>query len=598
MLNLETQNRKLIIISPTKIDKYRKLIDQEGWAWSFMGVNSSLRERTIKLLGSESRHCYAEELQQVCKKQKQPFLDLIAEIGEKQNKTWWATEIAYKSPYTSDLFLNYCFLMLIKQWIENQVTKRIVVVENAWLLKSCFATFDGVCVNIVKDNIYFTKSWIKQQFISYGTMLLFLTQAIRIYTANKVYSRKYRKQLEDFFSNTYDVLFFTWIEERSFKGLNSEFYDPYLGTLSEYCKKMGLYVITSTLPIFPLRLLKKSYESKEIIPSIYFTKISDILKSFLTGIFFRLNKSSDSISKDIATSVLDYEVIRAKRTVCYTFLHFLTTLNMFNGTELSFRVIAYPFENQPWDKMMILAKSEAKAEARMVGCHNIGIPYFFLNFYFGKNESAIHPQPDTIVSNGAYWETVLRNAGFSCNIKNGGSLRFQLGTESDKRGTSSSRNRREKNVLVLLSVSLSYSLDLLFYVMRDADPGMTYFVKAHPDTPEARIRRYLKKLPNNFVFVEGSMEEWMEKVGWAIHVGTNAAIECLMRGINVFKYLPERIDLDPILDMGFDQRVLQDNDRLSFKNAVVPNNIPDSNLIAEPFNKATWKEILASPSKS
>ena len=97
----------------------------------------------------------------------------------------------------------------------------------------------------------------------------------------------------------------------------------------------------------------------------------------------------------------------------------------------------------------------------------------------------------------------------------------------------------------MLSTSLVYSLDLIYYLLRCSIHDREILLKPHPDLPAQLIRKYIKRrLPDNFIFASGTMDEWMSQVGWAIHVGTTAAIECMMQGITVFKYLPERKDFE------------------------------------------------------
>lgn len=276
-------------------------------------------------------------------------------------------------------------------------------------------------------------------------------------------------------------------------------------------------------------------------------------------------------------------------------LHYFASLRIFKEPKISFRILAYPFENQPWDKMMAVAKTESSRRFKMVACHNMGVPHFYMNFFLGKDEAHIHPQPDIIVANGTKWKNILDGAGFSCAVRNGGSIRFQIHSTKDEESTFCAYERK-KNVLVLLSTSLNYSLDLLFYLIRAADPQKTFFIKTHPDTPEKIIRKYIKYFPQNFSFVGGTMEEWMGKVDWAIHVGTTAAIECMMKGISVIKFLPERIDLDPILGLEIDQQVVTDGVRNIFQANGNPNRL-DGSLIAEPFNEKIWNDILGSKDK-
>ena len=588
-----TNNHRLVIADSTKIGVCENLIKQKKWQWSFMGVDPCLRERIISRLGSENRYCYAKELQNTCIEQKTPFLDWMAKIGKKQDKAlWWATNIAYKSPYTSDLFLNYCYLVLIQKWIEQDIEHRVIVIENWWLLKACLGNFDGnSSVNIIASTNYFITSWIKHNAYSYGRLCFFLLRSFRMWIVNKVYALKYHKQITGILRSTIDVLTCTWIEHRSFKSKDDKFSDPYLGTLNDYYKKMGLKVVTITLPVFTIKLLKKAYRCGEIIPSIYFTKLSDILRSFFKALFLKHNKKIPNSNELDLTSIVKYEMISEKGNVCHAYLHYRTCLRLFKINSMSPLVLLYPFENQPWDKMMVLAQKHAAAKFKSVGCHNIGVPYFYMNFFLGYGEDVVCPLPNIIASNGLYWEKVLRDAGFSCEIKNGGSLRFGAGNGKKDLKTATTQSSRDAHILVLLSTSLKYSLDLMFYLLRTSENTKTYYVKPHPDTPVEIIQKYTGLLPEHFQFVAGAMDEWMDKVGWAVHVGTNAAIECMMNGIKVFKYLPERIDVDPLLGLGFEQNTITDKDTLNFDNKKI-GKVPSSQLIAEPFNEEMWNSIL------
>ena len=585
-------NYQLVIIDSTKIGVCENLIKKKKWQWSFMGVDPCLREKIVSQFGAESRYCYAEELQYICIDQKNPFLDWIANIGKKQDKAlWWATSIAYKSPYTSDLFLDYCYLILIQKWIEQNVERRVIVIENPGLLKACLANFDSKFVNIKESTNYFVTSWIKHNVISYGRLSFFLLRAISMWIVNKVYTLKYNKQIANILKSKIDVLVCTWIENRSFKGKNNNFSDPYLGVLNDYYKKIGLKVTTITLPIFPVKLLKKAYKCGEIIPSICFTRLSDISRSFFKALFLKYDKQIPNSNGLDLTSIFKYEVVSEKGGICYAILHYQTCLKLFRINPGPLFALLYPFENQPWDKMMALAKKATKTNWKMIGCHNIGVPYFYMNFFLGHGENVLCPQPDIIASNGSYWEKVLRDAGFSCEIKNGGSLRFGAGSETVSLKTTSPKSIRDDHILVLLSTSLKYSLDLMFYLLRTPVGDKICYIKPHPDTPVEIILKYTGELPANFRFVGGTMDEWMDKVGWAVHVGTNAAIECMMNGIKVFKYLPERIDVDPLLGLGFEQNTITDKDTLNFDNKKI-GKVPSSQLIAEPFNEEMWNSIL------
>ena len=588
MKNGSLENSSIIIIPAHRVNIYKKNIILNGWQWVFLGTDAIMRKTLIEKLWEVNRYYYAQELQDISTESKQNFLDWIAEIGDRQDKSfWWATNIAYKSPMLSDTFLNYCFLLLIRKWIRLGLTKKIIIIENPWLIKACLANFDNQGIHIRKEHFYFSKYFIRQHLISYAKAFLFLLRSIKMWITNKIYCFKYLRQIQGMIKKKIDILICTWIEDRSFKSKDGSFQDPYLGKIKYYYEHLGLKSVTITLPIFPVHLLKKVYESKEIIPSIYFSKFLDIFKSFFKPIFLKWNDDIPNSNGLNLSQLFKSAEIHEKGFLPYAFLQYRTIINLFKNFNVSCNTLLYPFENQPWEKMMLMGMQESRTDCKSIACHIIGIPKFYLNYFLGKNENKKLPQPDIIVSNGQYWAKVLENAGFISRIKNGGS--FHFGSKIVSSGKED-RNR-ENNILVLLSTSLSYSLDLLFYLFRIPNDGKKFLLKPHPDTPEKIIRKYINKIPNNFIFIEGSINDWLGKVNCAIHVGTTAAIECLIHGISVFKYLPERIDLDPLLGMGLDQKIVTDRDTLNFRDRKTPL-LLENNLIAEPINEEVWKEVL------
>lgn len=582
---------KLVIISPENIKSYTNLVMQDDWQWLFMGTDSCLREKIIEELGTEKRLCYANDFQQICIKQKNTFLDWINTIGTQHDVHFWsATTISYKSPLATDIFLNYCFLSLIQKWNSQNVKKILIIVENPWLIKDCSINFNGDDILIVENNSYFLKKQIKYQFVSYAKLIDFFMRSLKTWVINKVYTLKYHKKTADFLRNEIDVMTCTWVEDRSFNGKDCSFVDPYLGALNDYYKTMGLETIITTLPILPGHILKKIYTSGRIIPSMSFTRLRDIFKVFFKSISMRWNNKNTCSNGLQLTHLLEFEAIAEKHNVYPALLHYQSCLRLFANYNIKCNALIYPFENQPWDKMMILAMRQSNTNCKIIGYQHSTISPFLLNYFLGNNENNVQPQPDIIVSNGEYWGTILKNSGFSCPIKNGGSLRFSSNVKSEKTEIELLDNDRDNNILVLLSSSLDYSLDMIFYLLRHPNNDKNFLLRPHPDTPETMIRKYIKTFPDNFTFVVGSMAENMNQVAWAIHVGTTASIECIMQGIKVFKYLPERIDLDPLLNMDLNQKVVTDRDYLNFNDiwTVKPLN---NNLISEPFNDAVWKEV-------
>ena len=580
------QNPEIIIVPIAHVNKYKYLVLKNEWQWSFFGTDACLRERIINKIGDLGRYYYAEELAEISIKNKKPFLNWIAEIGKKQDHPfWWGTNIAYKNPLSSNLFLSFCLLTLIRGWADRGVKKRLVIVEHPALLRAFAHNLNGPAILIENSARDYVGDKLKTTVFTFARMALFFTRYLYGWLINKWYRLKYKDELQNLLNSKPDILLYTWVEDRSFT--KERFTDIYLGKLKEFYDKNGYKTAFIISPQMPRRLMKKVYQSGEIIPALYFISLLDIIKSFFHSVSFKWNNALPYCDKFNLKTVFEYEKKMEKGMLCYSAAIFYGIYNFFKEKGVNIRVFIYPFENQPWDKMAILGMRQAESRSKIVAYQHTVVPWFLLNYFLGNNERGIHPEPDVIIANGDTWTRVLKKSGFTCPVYNGGSVRY---SKSVKKEDVADSDEKKQNVLVLLSPVLSYTLDLLFYLKRRYREDRKYLLKPHPDMPEKTIRKYAGSLPSNFVFIEGVLNEWFNKVGWAIHIGTTAALECMLNGITVYKYLPERIDADPFLGMNIPQWIVTDSDMMAFERSINMSS-PDPNIIAEEFHETVWIDI-------
>ena len=113
--------------------------------WLYLGKNVEQRNHVESLLGAKSRWPLGEKLHQVASELRQPFLDIVSEIGQNQPTQigWWSSTFSWRVWGASDLFLLVCYLGLAKavtQEATAEGTGLLVVVEDPWLLRSYFST--------------------------------------------------------------------------------------------------------------------------------------------------------------------------------------------------------------------------------------------------------------------------------------------------------------------------------------------------------------------------------------------------------------------------------------------------------------------------
>src|SRR4030067_1530979 len=100
-----------IVLDVEDVKKALPKVAGKQFAWLYLGKDIKQRENISRILGRENRYLMGNLLQEIAHRERQPFLDFIAELGlrQKNKRHWWASNIAYRSPLVSDFFLLWCY---------------------------------------------------------------------------------------------------------------------------------------------------------------------------------------------------------------------------------------------------------------------------------------------------------------------------------------------------------------------------------------------------------------------------------------------------------------------------------------------------------
>lgn len=573
---------EIIITDLSKPYTYKHKIKQ-GWQWAYMGKNIPERERIASILGNECRYLYADELKEISYRYKQKFLDWVSAIGKQYSKPifWWTTRLASKSTFQTDFYLLFCYLVLLRKWSDQKNKKLIIFIEDAFLLEAAKDNLKSPN----NDNIFFNISryyYIKQySYLTIRFMLIpsyFLIKYTIYYLLNWILKRKYKKE---FLFKT-DVLIHTWVEHRSFKN-NKNFSDFYFGNLYSIYNEHAYKVATLSQFKLDRRLLKRSYQFKNILPLSYFMSFKTVLKVFFTYMPL-FNTSQPLLDKFDLKFLLKGEKLKEKASpgIRIYYLEYQIYKQFSKSMKnTGLKAIIYPFENQPWEKVMLLAFKKERVPFKTIGYQHSSIPELLLLYDFGKDEMDKLPLPYMILTNGSYNEKRLKKAGFPC-VCNGGSLRYQ--------SRQFKQRNPENNILLLCSVSIEHTLALIYFgIKKLANSSKSILIKLHPDVSKKKVMHYIKKLPSQMDFASGSLYDLQNKFDTVIHTGTTAAIECLAMGKKVYKLKTELLDIDP-LDGLIQQNEIDETTDLDSHHY---NNYPvNVDFLYEDIQKSIWLNFL------
>jgi surface carbohydrate biosynthesis protein (TIGR04326 family) len=520
------------------------------FSWLYLGKDITQRENIAKTLGENNRYFIGDLLQKVAHEQKEPYLSFIAELGfqQKDRLQWWASNMSYKNPILQhDLFLLWCYDVLFNKVChegkKDQEKSLLVFVEDRWLYRHFWDQ------NQDTDSVF--------HFLSRKSVLLEILGAIMRGIAERVYSLTrmvyyawqsrnmgYKYGTANDKENKTKVYIYSWVQDRFF-GEDGDFHDAYFGKLPEMLTDNSIDVAYIT-PLLLSPILKRKcldygrYKFTFLDRHIRFT---DILKSLFT--LFRI---SCGTQQQPLMTLLQRQFVYEISSVPVNLIHYFAFKRWLQEIDQGEITIIYPFENQPWEKMLCMAAREVNKKCNLVGYQHTTVPSLLLNYFLGTGESNNMPLPHIIVTNGEHTLNLLRNAGYGdVEFINGGALRYERPYRTDSDSTK--RRNKVKTVLVAFPYSASQSQEMLLAVLnafREMEK-IRIIMKPHPAVPLERLAIQVSAWPVNFEMVDKPVPEILKEVDLLIYSASTTGLEASLAGIPVVKYYSEHLlDLDPL----------------------------------------------------
>jgi hypothetical protein len=530
--------------------------------WCYFGTDIAPRSKVAGILGSANSVSISEELNRVAYDAKQPFLDWIAEIGSRQKDrlNWWASRIASKSPLQTDFFLLICYHKLFQSWVAQgpRSRTRMVVVEDPWLrslLQRDFAPSGAAFADSKFDRLIDAAYWLAR--IPLVVMSFILLNSWRRLVASLVLSGGHRigkqpnpKKLE--------ILLYTWIEESCFAS-SGRLSDSYTGRLEEILNKNGEAVRRMTpLSVHNKFLWRLRSFAGELLMTPHFITMGDIIRS--TFSFFRISnrRALPSLEGSRYTSLFFREILhewgRGGFATCQ--LSYRAFRRLAKHCRRRAKVLIYPFENQPWEKMLCMAFNEEAPGIRLIGYQHASVPSLLLSYFLGTQESSHVPLPDVIVTNGRATLDLLKAAGFPAErLIDGGAFRFEyLFDRKETRALSGMERKGQFRILVAFPISRPHAVSLLRDLLElfptpfleDGNARQAAFIlKFHPDLRWEMLGGQARSLPEWFTVSTHPLRDLMETVDVFLYTPpTGTWREAYCAGLPVLKYQGEFLDID------------------------------------------------------
>ena len=518
-------------------------------SWLFL-CQDYLRLREFqRAIGSDATQAeIGDALNQTAEELRGPFLDLITELGRRDNSiSWWASRVSERNTMVSPLFLFCCYLKVGKDLLENR-NGAVAVISESWEVLESLA-------DVARD-LATPVTWLTRPAPGSLALKSYLKKGLRLvrFVASSVSQRANDSGTPSVESSKPRILLRTWVDEACF-GDDGVFNDRYFPGLCEWLEAEG-YSVT-TVPV--LFSLNRSYRSawdwlrrsqRQFLNPYNYYGASDYffalcqarrrinlpageldLNGLNVGRLFRAEERRAAFDNSCVESILSYRLPHrlARR-------------------RFSPDILIDAFENMIPDKLFILGFRRYLPNTRLVGSQHGSLYPLLLCLFVTRGEAEFAPVPDRVVCNGELFREILIREGLpEERAVLGSALRYAHLWSAEPTDKASD----QKIVLVPLPLVLDSAVELLTKVVSAlaATREIEVWLKVHPMSSRETLlsATEVKPLPEHFKFVRGAMGELLPRSKVVVALSSNTVHEALAAGVPVLVVGREAaLDLNPL----------------------------------------------------
>ena len=599
--------KDIFVLHARDIKKSLRVVTGKPFTWFYLGQDIAQRERISRVLGKKNRGFVGSLLQKVAREQKGHFLDFIAELGASQKNRlyWWASNTSYRNPMMPhSLFPLWCYSTLFKKICSRGKPEKegtlLVFIDDRWLYRSLWEQNKN---NNAGLHFLSRKSVLQE---TLGTVMRGIIARVYILLKTVYHAWQSRHIARKYSTlnskeNRTQVYIYSWVQDRAF-GEDGNFQDAYFGKLPEMLADNSVDVAYVTPPFLSPTLKKKcrDYGKYSFTFLDRYIRFGDIVKCLFA--FFRI---SCGTGQQLLMTLLRCQVVYEISSFPVNLLYYFAFKRWLKEINREKTTIIYPFENQPWEKMLCMATREVNKELTLVGYQHSVVPSLLLNYFLGTGESGTMPLPHMIMTSSEYTLKKLRGTDYGeTKLVNGGALRYEHIRERE--GKLTRQEKQEKTALVAMPYSVNLTQELLLAVFSAFEGLKTdkprFIIKFHPAAPPSQLGIPLSEWPAHFEKTDRPIPEILREIDLLIYSSSTTGLEALLAGVPVIKYCSEHLlDLDP-LD-AIDGSLVRSCSENNMKRVVLSALGEKSNHLTEqpassldeffsPINEEVWKQVV------
>ncbi len=464
---------------------------------------------------------------------KRDFNALTEELLNSTDKSiyWLVNSTTSRNPYWSNVYLNICYLVLIKKLLkENSAIKKIIV-PNSELKKVLIDYIKRNKINIEVISNQSLKKNIKNK------MKPFYNFLVNIYCFILMWMSRDKRRKENIPTDHKITLIDTFFLSSMFK--NGKYSDRYSNGLLEYLtddEKGRIYFI-------PLILVKTGFKkiiriaeksSENFLFKEDYLKLNDYFFALISPFKIRRINFNKFKFKDLNIgSILQSDFRRNIFTSSFSILNY-RFFRRLKENKVKLRLVVNWFENQPIDHSFNKGIKDFYPETYSIGYQGY-IKATDYNFYVQptkyENENGIIPDAIAVVGDGLKKQIKIFYS--KLNVITAPAFRFKGIWDLKEINKIDSK----KIVLVALPIAMKESIEILELVINAVKMGeyddIEFQIKSHPALGTNKLKSKFGNLPNNFEFIDGNFKDCLAKTTVMLGNASSTCLETLAIGIPV-----------------------------------------------------------------
>jgi len=559
---LETNKGSVIVATsaPSSLKRVQNNISGGSFRWVYLGSNIEEFQRVSQTLGAQGSYLDTTELfHEAAKGLREPYLDLIYDMGRDMNSLrWWVTSLSYRSPSTSNTFRHACYLRVALDLIENwSDTEPLVILSPVPVIRALEANLGPVNHRVVfverasSSLMHRSVKKLVDSLDMLGHRAYFTVgEGFRILRARTAIRHPFHP------SQPITVLA-SWATPDSLNR-GAEFYKSYFGNLVKYLQDTGRQVAVA--PVFvneiPYKDALAAMRSGSTVPWLVLHRIltfTDLVRVVVKSLAPpprppRIPELAGMVIETLAIDDLRRHWISNGAPDAFLIAAMVRRMGR---SKFPLERIIYTYENQPWERAMCWEARRELLDTKLVGYQHARASKLLLNWHLASGGEPEAPLPDHIVTVGQLTADLLSHGGYTPGqLRVGGALNAENRLPTSPPAPSLSDGPQEKVVLIAASYSSEETAELATVagLLYGPDDGVQVILKCHPGTPLERIRQFARiDLPAHVTVSSEPIESLMLRSSVMVYSGSTVCIEALAAGLPVIHLRPRfDFDLDPL----------------------------------------------------